>query len=52
MRKFHYMMDEHILEYNSFKTFCIFVCSPSHTGAYPLLREHQTFQQTFIHLLI
>ena len=27
--------------------------SPSgHTGAYPLLREHWSFQQTFIHLLI
>ena len=37
---FHHMMDEHILEYSGLEAFCISVCSSSHTGAYPLLREH------------
>ena len=32
---FHYMMDEHISEYNSFEAFCISVCSSLHTRAYP-----------------
>ena len=47
---FHYMMDENISEYSIFEAFYISICPPLHTGVYPLLKEHQTFQQTFIHL--
>ena len=38
-------MDEHISEHSSFKALCIPVWSPLHTGAYPLLREHQAFHR-------
>ena len=42
---FHYMMDEHILEYSGLEAFFISVYSSSHTRAYPLLREHRTFHR-------
>ena len=38
-------MIEPILEYSSFVSFHNLVCSPSHNGAYPLLREHQAFHR-------
>ena len=47
VRHFHYMKDEHILEHSNLWAFCISVCSSSHAGAYHILRDHQTFKQTF-----